>query len=147
MVRTPPWASVALVISVVAMVVIAAVVPNAVSSVFWWVPAGCVAASWWQARRRTRAVAESSARRLDERDLSIRNVAAWWGQGVTLGLAAATALMLLIAARLDASSANALLQRSGGILLSFVILGGAVPTVVASWLMAGAELDDAEFDT
>lgn len=124
------------------MVAAAALARDAVSSIIWWGVVAVVATTWWYVRRRTRAVAETSAANLDERDLATRNVAAWWGQTVMFSLGAIAALLLLVAARLDADSANAVLQRCGGILLSFVILSTAVPTFVVSLLTRS----DDEFD-
>ena len=120
--------------SALAVVVISTVVYDAVSSPFWLAGVAVVGASWWVLRLRTRAIAETAATQLDERDVAIRNVAAWWGQAAMFTLSATAALLLMVAARLDVSSAEDILYRAGGIVLSFVIFSAAVPTFVASLL-------------
>lgn len=132
--RAPSWPAVVLAISAVAAVVVSTLVHDAVSSPVWWVAVVVVAGSWWVLRRRTRAIAETSTDQLDERDMAIRNVAAWWGQTVMFTLGAAAALLLMVGARLDVGAAEEILYRAGGIVLSFVILSAAVPTFVVSLL-------------
>lgn len=143
--RAPSWPAVVLAVSAVAAVAVSTLVRDAVSSPVWWVAVVVVAGSWWVLRRRTRAIAETSADQLDERDLAIRNVAAWWGQTAMFTLGAVAALLLMVAARLDVGSADLVLLRSGGIVLSVVILSAAVPTFVVSLLAEPDEqfgLDD-----
>jgi hypothetical protein len=140
---TPHWSTIVLGLSTSAVIVISMLVDDAISSPLWWVGVGVVSVTWWYVRRRTQAIAETAAANLDERELATRNVAAWWGQMVMLVLGAGTAIMLSVASRLDGPSAEAALQKSGGIVLSFVIFGAAVPTlVVASVLTAAADFDD-----
>lgn len=132
--RAPSWPAVILAISAVTVVVVSTLVRDAVSSPVWLVTVVVVAGSWWVLRRRTRAIAETSTDQLDERDLAIRNVAAWWGQTAMFSLGAVAALMLMVAARLNLDSADTVLLRAGGIVLSLVILSAAVPTFVVSLL-------------
>lgn len=132
--RALSWPAVILAISAVTVVVVSTLVRDAVSSPVWLVAVVVVAGSWWVLRRRTRAIAETSTDQLDERDRAIRNVAAWWGQTAMFSLTAVAALLLMVAARLDLGSADAVLLRAGGILVSLVILSAAVPTFVVSLL-------------
>lgn len=142
----PHWAALLLGAAGVAMVATACAVEDAVSSPVWWVAVLLLAGAWTLLRRRTRGVAESVAGSLDERELAIRNLAAWWGQIVMLSLGAASALLLLVAARLEETSARDALSRSGGIVLSFVIFSAAVPTFVAALLTAADDATAADDD-
>jgi hypothetical protein len=129
------------------MIVVSTLVDDALSSPTWWVVVALVSMDWWYVHRRTRAIAETAAVNLDERELATRNVAAWWGQMVMLVLGAGAAIMLLVTSRLDGVSAELALQKSGGIFLSFVIFGAAVPTlVVASVLTATDDYGDEAID-
>lgn len=149
--RWPHWSSVLLSVVAVAVVVVSFLVPDAVSAPVWWALVVVQAASWWYVRRRTRAIAETAAELLDERDLAIRNTAAWWGQTVMFSLGALTALMLMVAGRIDVDDPAGLLERFGGIVLSFLFLSAVVPTVVVSVMTApdadgDLDPDDDEWD-
>jgi hypothetical protein len=145
--RSPHWSTFALGVIALALIVVSTLVADAVSSPVWWVVVGLVTLAWSYVRWYTRAIAETAAAKLDERELATRNVAAWWGQMVMLVLAAGAAIMLLVASRLDAISAELALQKGGGILLSLVVFGAAVPTLVVSALLPPTDdLDDETID-
>lgn len=115
-------------VGLAALLACSVLVARATSSWMWWVAIAVVAALWWALRRRTRSVAERSARALDERDLATRNGAAWWGLAAALLAGCLSALALLITARVQTLDSRTVLDRSGATLLALMI--AAVPTMV-----------------
>ena len=139
----PHWSTTALGILAVALIVMAVISEDALSSPTWWVGYSLVGLIWCYIRHRTRAVAITTAANLDERELATRNVGAWWGQLFMLALGAGTTITMVVVSRLDDVPAELILQKGGGIAFSLFVFGAAVPTlVVASVLHA----DDHDHD-
>ncbi|RDI43470.1 hypothetical protein [Nocardia mexicana] len=138
----PHWLSILLAASGVLLCVTAAFEENPLSSVVWWVFLLAVSGLWVIARKRTRAIADSTEKVLDERDLMLRNRSAWWGQFVALTLGSGFAVVLVIGGNLDRTNAEELLSRSGGLLLSLMVLAALAPTVYVSSIITGDDEED-----
>ena len=139
--RVPHWSTIALGISALAVIVVSMLVDDSLSSPAWWAASGLASMAWWYVHRRTRAIAVTTAANLDERDLATRNVGGWWGQIVLLVLGAVASIMLTIVSRLDGISAQLALQKCGGIVLSFLIFGACVPTLVVASVLTDDQDD------
>lgn len=113
-----------------------------ISSWPWGISVLVVATLWWVLRRRTRSIAERSARTLDERELTIRNAAAWWGFTAATSAGCLAALALLIMARLDLLDTQTILDRSGSGLLALMITAATVPTMIIAATTSPAKNDN-----
>lgn len=130
-----------------ALLVLAVLLPHALSSWAWIVTFLLAAGVWSVLRRRTRAVAELAAHRLDERDLATRGRAAWWGLLTAISAGSLASLALVIAARLNTVHAQVILNRSGPILLTLMFAASLVPTLfLAATTDPSAEDDDEASD-
>jgi hypothetical protein len=141
--RFPHWSTIALGVSALAVIVMSMLVDDWLSSPGWWASTVLASMDWWYVRRRTRAIAVTTAANLDERDLAARNFGGWWGQIVLLVLGAVASIMLTVVSRLDGISAQLALQKCGGIVLSFLIFGACVPTLVVASVLTD-EHDDCD---
>ena len=128
----PHWSTTALGVLAVALIVMAVLYDDALTSPTWWVGYILVALIWCYIRHRTRAVAITTASNLDERELATRNVGAWWGQLFMLALGAGTTITMVVVSRLDDVPAELILHKGGGIAFSLFVFGAAVPTLVVA---------------
>lgn len=126
------------------LLVVSVLAARATSTWAWWAAILMVALLWTTLRRRTRSVAERSARSLDERDLAARNAAAWWGLSAALSAGSLGAVALLATARIQTLDPRAALERSGAILLALMIAAATVPTMVLAVTTNHDEDEDEE---
>lgn len=122
---------------------VALVVSNPLGSGLWWAAVVVVAASWWWLRSRIGGIADTSSELLDEREVAIRNRAAWWGQALSLALLAAIAVLIQVVAR-PPHDAHLWLVRIGGVALSSAFLAMIAPTVMVTWMTADSAVFDDE---
>ena len=126
------------------LVALSAAVEDALSQWEWQVDLAVVAVVWWLLRRGTRAVADRSAAALDERDLADRNRVSWWGYAAAVCGGTATALVLVVLARVPAVDAQMVLDRAGPTLIALMLLAAVTPTTI---LAASRPASDREGDT
>lgn len=100
---------------------------------------------WTAATHTGKPVMETNEAALDERELGIRNSASWWGLTVFCSLTVLFAAVLIIAAGRDGAFFNAILQRSGYILVGITLTSLTVPSVFAQTSLARRKLDEPLF--
>lgn len=127
------------------LVLTSAMVEDALSQWGWQLNLVVIAVLWLVLRRRTRGVADRSAAGLDERDLAARNHTSWWGYVVALLGGTATALVLVIAARVQVHDVQSFLDRAGTTLTALMLLAAVVPTaIMAATTPRGESLNETD---
>lgn len=105
-----------------------------------WVVGLCLWLLLWGALRSlTRAVAESPADGLDERERDVRNRVGYIGYQFAVASGMAVVLMLVVF-----QNHEPVLDRAPGVLTTLMLAASALPTVILGWARPDEEFEDGD---